>query len=65
MILANSKFVIIYSSSFTVLYMVLTAGVKIAVGHWVFPTELIKSLISCVDKFSKISDSKRKIKKKS
>ena len=40
-----------------------TAGVKIAVGHQIFLTELIKSFVNYVDKFSKMSDSKkRKIK---
>ena len=37
-------------------------GVKIAVGHQIFPTDLIKLLISYVDKFSKMSDSKQKKK---
>ena len=37
-----------------------TSGVKIAVGHQIFPTDLIKLLISYVDKFSKMSDSKQK-----
>ena len=37
-----------------------TAGVKIAVGHQIFLTELIKSFVSYVDKFSKMSDSKKK-----
>ena len=40
-------------------------GLKITVGHqifptWIFPAELIKSQISCVKKFPKISDSKEK-----
>ena len=35
---------------------------KIAVGHPIFLTELIKSPISYADKFSKMSDSKKKIK---
>ena len=35
-------------------------GVKIAVGHRIFPTELIKLLISYFDKFSKMSNSKKK-----
>ena len=35
-------------------------GVKIAVGHWIFLTDLIKSLISYVDKFSEMPDSKKK-----
>ena len=33
------------------------AGVKTVVGHWIFLTDLIKSLISYVDKFSEMSDS--------
>ena len=33
---------------------------KIAVSHQIFPTDLIKLLISYVDKFSKMSDSKQK-----
>ena len=37
-------------------------GVKIAVRHQIFPTELIKLPISYVNKFSKMSDSKKKIK---
>ena len=36
------------------------SGVKIAVGHRIFPTDLLKSLISCVDKLSKMFDSKKK-----
>ena len=39
-------------------------GVKIAVIHQIFPTKLIKSMISDVDKFSKMSDSKKKKEKK-
>ena len=38
----------------------LRAGLKIAAGHWIFPSELIKSLISYVDKFSRMSESKTK-----
>ena len=37
----------------------LKSGAKIAVGHQIFPTELIKSLVSYVDKFSKMYDSKK------
>ena len=33
---------------------------KIVVRYLIFPTELIKSPISYVDKFSKLSDSKKK-----
>ena len=36
--------------------------VKIVVGYRIFPTELIKSLVSYIDKFSEISDSKNKKK---
>ena len=35
---------------------------KIAIGHWIFLTDLIK-LLSYVDKFSKMSKSKKKDKK--
>ena len=37
--------------------------VKIVVRYQIFPTELVKSPISYVDKFSKLSDSKKKKKK--
>ena len=33
---------------------------KIVVRYRIFPTELVKSPISYVDKFSKLSDSKKK-----
>ena len=36
------------------------SGVKIATGHWIFSTELIKLPMSYVGKFSKMSDSKKK-----
>ena len=36
---------------------------KIAVRKWIFPTDLIKLLVSYVDKFSKMSNSKKKDKK--
>ena len=35
-------------------------GAKIAVGDQIFPTELIKLLRSYVDKFFKMSDSKKR-----
>ena len=40
--------------------MIKLSGVKITVGHLIFPIELIKLLISYVDKFCKMSDSKKK-----
>ena len=42
----------------------LITGVKIAVEHRIFPTDLIKSPISYVDKFSKMPHSKKKKKDK-
>ena len=37
---------------------------EIAIGYQIFLTELIKSPICCVDKFSEMCDSKKKKKKK-
>ena len=43
-------------------FFFILSRVKIAVGYRIFPTELIKLPISYIDKFSKKSDSKKKIK---
>ena len=40
------------------------SGVKLAIRHQIFLTELIKLSISYVDKVSKMPDSKKKKKKK-
>ena len=40
------------------------SGVKLAIRHRIFLTELIKLSISYVDKISKMPDSKKKKKKK-
>ena len=45
---------------FSAAYLIHPGGVKIAIRHQIFPTELIKSMISCVDKFPKMSGSKKK-----
>ena len=39
------------------------SGVKLAIRHQIFLTELIKLLISYIDKVSKMPDSKKKKKK--
>ena len=44
------------------IYIYRLTGVKIAVGYRILPTELIKSPVSYIDKFSEMSDSKKKIK---